>query len=88
MPGLQAEADLVARILPTISLDEVNEAVKNFLPGPGRLITVMVPQKEVSSVPSVTQLNQDVDKAMNDQSLKYVDQVSTGPLVTKAPQLG
>jgi len=85
MPGIEAELDLVKQLLPTISVDELNQIAKSFA-GASRVITVSGPPTIVKpSTEGMLALIKDVNAR---DIAAYVDAVPTEPLMKSPPAKG
>jgi zinc protease len=89
VPGIHAEAELMLKIIPTITLADVDSAIKRLFVDGGRLIMVALPEKEGLKVPSAADIRKDLKIGSDDSGLTpYVDVVAKGPLVKEPPQGG
>jgi zinc protease len=87
VPGIVYEQQLHRRFLPEITLAEVNELAKNWVPDRSRVITVSAPEKEGLTVPDEQKLSAVVALARKDLTA-YVDTVDAAPLLDPLPAPG
>jgi zinc protease len=80
-PGIEAEFALVERLLPTITLPEVNQAADNWLARKDRVLTVNAPAKPSVLVPRPEELMALFDRVRNTAVAPYQEAVSAAPLV-------
>ena len=88
IPGIVYEFGLNQRFLPEITLAEVNTLTKDWMPDRNRLITIIAPENDRSSLPSEATLAAIIDTADGAALTAYVDTVSTQPLLVRLPSAG
>ena len=87
-PGQVAELELAQRLLPTITLPEVNAVATSWLTAGNRAILVSAPEKAGLVAPTEAELRAVLDRVRGAQVAAYVDNAETGALVEKAPAPG
>lgn len=87
VPGIAYEYDAYRRLLPGISLAEVNTLVKQWTRPTDRAVVITAPASEKASLPSqaavLAALNRQIGRLAN-----YTDKFSTGPLLPVEPVAG
>lgn len=87
IPGIEYEFPLYQKFLPTITLQEVNSLIAQWIKPTDRSVVITAPEKEKNNLPSqaavMALLNKPVGKIKN-----YVDKVTAGPLLPVAPVPG
>lgn len=79
---------LVQQLLPTISLDDVNQLIKEYSKDTNRMITASYPEKEGIKTPTKEELLAIVDKADKMNVEPYQDMVVNEPLISQMPKAG
>jgi zinc protease len=87
-PGIEYEAALHARFLPQITLKEVNELAKQWVPDNNRVVLVNAPQKEGLAIPDEAKLSGVITSAMRKELTPYVDAVANASLLDAPPTPG
>ncbi len=87
-PGIDYEFNLAKTQLPSISLDEVNAVVKQYVTDSNRDIIVMGPEKDKDKLPTEALVNSWVESVTKSAIQAYVDQVSDKPLLAEKPKAG
>lgn len=83
--GTAGEYALYQRLVPTVTLDEVNHVTRDLLAGKNRVIAVNAPEKAGVAVPTEAQMLA-VYQTVKAKTLEpYRDVVVSGPLVAKLP---
>ena len=88
LPGPPLEYALHQRFLPEITLDEVNNAGKNWLSDRSRVIVVSAPEKAGVVVPDEAKLAAVVKGVGTKEISAYVDTVGNQVLLDKLPEPG
>lgn len=88
IPGIEYEYDLVRRLLPTITLQDVNALAREWITDENRVIVAQAPQKEGVKVPTDAQLVAVFDRAESVPVTAYVESLSDDPLVERLPAPG
>ncbi len=87
IPGTAVEYELYKKYIPSISLTEINQLIAQWIKPTDRSIVITAPEKEKHLLPTqaavLAQLNKPIGKLK-----KYVDKVSTGPLLPVEPVAG
>ncbi len=87
MPGIAYEFELYQRLLPTISLAEVNTLIKTWIKPTDRSVVITAPEKEKANLPAQTTITALLNKPYG--KLKpYTDKVSKEPLLPAEPVAG
>ena len=87
-PGLANEVAITRRLLPSISLAEVNGLAKEWMPEGNRVILVSAPQKPGVVVPDEAKLAAAIKSAASAKIEAYTDTTSTKPLFSATPRPG
>ena len=86
IPGIAYEYELVERLLPEITADEVNAVAAELLDTENRIVIAQAPEKADVQVPTEEDLA-DVLASVQDRSIEaYVDEVSDAPLLPDVPE--
>ncbi len=87
-PGLQNEVAITARVLPGISLAEVNGLAREWMPEGNRVVLVSAPKKAGAEVPDEKTLAAAIRAASSKPIAPYADTTSAKPLFTVTPRAG
>ncbi len=85
IPGIAYEFDAYKKLLPGITLDEVNSLGKNWIKDKNNVVMVGAPEKKGTPVPTQAELAAVFTKVKNEKITPYEDKVSNLPLVEKIP---
>lgn len=90
VPGIDAEFIYVKKLLPEISLDEVNAITNLYKNEKNRFSFVMGPEKEANEkLPKPEEIIVMLDKKQNDASIKpYEEKIISTELMSKVPNSG
>jgi len=86
IPGIEYEYPLAQRLVPPITLADVNRLASDWLTTKNRVITVNAPEKAGVTVPTPAQLLAVFDSVANRQLAAYDDGNASRPLVSRAPK--
>jgi len=81
IPGIEWEYELHKKYLPSVTLDQVNNILKNYIKDDSRVIVVTGPKKEKAVLPTDAQLLAIVDDVKNAQLKPYEDKAAIKTLV-------
>ena len=84
-PGIAYEYDLVQRLLPGITLDEINKRTANLVTADNRAIFVQAPDKADLKLPAESELTAVVDAVKAKAIEPYDDQVANTELIAQKP---
>lgn len=85
-PGIEFELALVERLLPEITLDEVNALASNLVAEDNRSVVVVAPEKEGVALPGIEELAT-IIAGVEDKAIEpYVDALSATELMGQAPE--
>ncbi len=87
-PGIAAEVELGTRLLPGITLDEVNGLADDWPAADNRVITASAPAKEGLEPPSEAVISRVLEQVAARQIAPYEDRVATTPLLAAEPEPG
>ena len=87
-PGLETEAAIVRRVMPGISLAEVNGLAKEWMPEGNRVVLVNAPKKPGVTVPDEAKLAAAIKAASGKALTPYADATSTKPFFSATPKAG
>ncbi len=88
VPGIVYEHALYARFLPGITLAEVNQLAKGWVPDGNRVVLVSGPDKPGVTMPSEQALAAVMKAVANKPLTAYVDTVDAQPLLDRVPEPG
>ena len=86
VPGIEYEFEATKRLLPGITLKEVNELIDNWMSDEDRVVLINAPEKEDLVIPAEDELLAVLNTIENISIEAYDDQVSDIPLVEKVPE--
>ncbi len=81
IPGIEWEYELHKKYLPSVTLDQVNNILKNYIKDDSRVIVVTGPKKENAVLPTDAQLLATVNDVKNAQLKPYEDKAAIKTLV-------
>ncbi|MGH7480977.1 MAG: M16 family metallopeptidase, partial [Longimicrobiales bacterium] len=87
IPGIAAEWALQQRLVPTITLDEVNARARAVMPDRNRVVLVRGPEQP-GAVPTEAEIRAALAAVESAELEPYVDEVAEGPLVDEPPAPG
>ena len=88
IPGIVYEYGLNQRFMPEITLAEVNDVAKGWMPDRNRLVAIAAPEKDRPSLPTEARLAAAITAASGAPLTAYVDTTSTQPLLARLPSPG
>ncbi|MBL7110638.1 MAG: insulinase family protein [Bacteroidales bacterium] len=86
MPGIAFEFDVAGKLLPGITLDEVNDLIGKWMKDEDRVVLVGAPEKDGVSIPGENELLALLDQMDELEVEPYEDLVSDQPLVSDMPE--
>jgi zinc protease len=86
VPGIEYEYELYQKLIPEISLDEINAKVKELIKKENTVIVAMFPEKEGVEVLTEVQILEKYNEYFEMEVEPYVDKVVTKPFVSKLPE--
>jgi zinc protease len=86
IPGIEYEYPLAQRLVPAITLGDVNRLAGEWLSDRNRVITVNAPEKPGVTVPSASELLAAFDAVRKRDLAAYDDGNANRPLVSRAPK--
>jgi len=86
IPGIEYEYPLAQRLLPGITVADVDRLATDWLSDKNRVITVNAPEKAGVSIPTPTQLLAVFDSVATRQLAAYDDGNASRPLVARTPK--
>jgi zinc protease len=87
-PGIEVEYALYQKLLPSISLEELNQVAATFVTQENMALVVYAPDKEGVTVPTEAELLAAYTKAMAENVTPYEDKTSQAPLLAQLPKKG
>ncbi len=87
-PGVEWEYNMANKILPSISLEEMNMLPKKWISEENRVLAIMAPEKEDAVIPTKEEVLQWVNEVKSMNIEPYVDKVSDEPLISEVPEAG
>ncbi|MFJ1473126.1 M16 family metallopeptidase [Capnocytophaga cynodegmi] len=79
---------LTKKLLPTLTLKEVEDLGRHYYADINRDILIMAPEKDKNSLPNESQVNKWISEVESEAIAAYEDKVSDLPLLAKQPQKG
>ncbi len=86
--NLDAEYALYRRFVPSVSLDEVNDAARRWMREGNRVVLVKAPERPGLAVPGEEELRRVIAAARSRAVVAYTDSLSSAPLVGEPPHSG
>jgi zinc protease len=87
-PGIKEEFALVNRLLPTITLAEMNAAGEAYMTTKNRDVLIMAPEKEKGGLPTSVQFYRWLREAEDQESPRYQDTATSVPQLRVRPVPG
>lgn len=87
-PGIEYEYKLAQRLVPTVTLSDVNKLASGWITDSNRVIIAQSPQKEGVKIPTRAELLAVFDRAAHEKVTAYTETVSGEALVEHEPQSG
>jgi zinc protease len=87
-PGLEYEADLTRRVMPGISLAEVNGLAKEWMPEGNRVVVISAPQKPTLKIPDEAALTAAITSAAAKPLQPYEDTANKAAFFRATPVPG
>jgi len=87
-PGIEFEYQFAQKILPAISLDDINQLSKKWITDENIVVSVTGPEKEEIVYPTEERVAALIKEVKSSKLDAYVDQVSNKPLIEKTPVAG
>ncbi|HEY8166988.1 MAG TPA: pitrilysin family protein, partial [Gemmatimonadaceae bacterium] len=88
VPGIAYEYDLARQFIPTVTLDDVNRLIKEWMPQENRVVVVQTPLKTGVSVPTESAILAVFDRAAKSSVTAYAETVTNDALLAKLPEPG
>jgi zinc protease len=88
IPGIEWEYEFVKGILPTITLDEVNELAPKWITDKNRVVIVTGPDKEGVDIPDEEAIRKILEANDGKETAPYVDEMSGAALISVLPAAG
>jgi zinc protease len=87
-PGIEWEYRAVQKLLPTISLADVNRLAAGWITDEDRIVIVQAPQKDSVKLPTQASILAAFDRASKAPVVAYTETVSSDALIASAPTPG
>ncbi|MEO0899379.1 MAG: insulinase family protein [Bacteroidota bacterium] len=87
-PGIENQLDLHKKLLPTITLEEVNTTFKSFIRDENMVVTITGIEKEGNDFPEKAEILEAIEEARALKIEAYTDNVASGPMMTETPEAG
>ncbi len=88
IPGISYEYEFYEKVLPTITLSEVNELAGHWITDNNRVVVVMAPEKEGVTLPSEEEVRSILDEADAEEITAYEDKEVAETFMTDLPAAG
>lgn len=88
IPGIEKEYELVQRLLPTITLAEVNAAARKWITDENRVVVATAPDKPGIATPTMAELLAVFDRTAKAPLTAYAENVSGDALLDRLPAAG
>ena len=87
-PGIAFEYQESNRLVPTITLEETNAALRRMITPDNRVIAVMAPEKDGLAIPAEPEIRAAFDQGWAASVTPWVDSVADRPLMAEKPKAG
>ncbi len=88
IPGIEIEYEIVKNYLPDVTLEEVNDLVKDYITTQNRVVSVMAPDKENVYIPGEDRILEITDSIDHTTPDPYADKISGTTLMESIPDEG
>ena len=88
IPGIEYEYRLTQQLMPTITLQDVNQLARDWITDENRVIIAEAPLKEGVKVPTEAQLLAVFDRVASTQVVAWAETLSEAPLIERLPAPG
>ncbi|MCX7861786.1 MAG: insulinase family protein [Bacteroidales bacterium] len=85
IPGAKNEYEYAKKMLPDITLEEVNALAKQWITEHNFVLMIQAPKKEGIKVPTETEIKKIIDKTKTAELTAYEDKQLDAPLVSSVP---
>jgi zinc protease len=86
IPGVEYEHELYQKLVPEITLADVNQKMKTFIKDENLVIVALLPEKEGVDVPTEEEILSKYNEFNDIEVEPYVDKVNTEPLISNLPE--
>ncbi len=87
-PGSEFTFELAKKVLPAITLEQVNELSKKWITNKNMVVTITGPEKEDIIIPAEEKVLEVLNNVKTASIKPYVDKVSNKPLIANIPEGG
>lgn len=84
-PGIEMEAALAKKIIPTITLNEINELPEKYITDKNCVVVITAPESEKKFLPWENDIKEIVTNVKKENITPYIDKTSDEPLISKTP---
>ena len=84
-PGIDVEAALALKVLPTITLKEINELSAKYITDKNCVVVITAPESEKKFLPWENDIKELVQKVKNENITPYLDNTTKEPLISRLP---
>ena len=88
VPGIENQLTLHQRMLPGITLEEVNQAFASFITDENRVVVMTGAEREDNPLPAEQEVRDLLAETADLELDPYEDNVATGPLMAETPEPG
>ncbi|HLX11336.1 MAG TPA: insulinase family protein [Bacteroidota bacterium] len=86
--GIAYEFGLYKKLIPSITLEDVNGVSSEWITDSNRVVAVTAPSKKTTAIPTIGELRSIFESVNTAEITPYVDTVSAAPLVENLPSPG
>jgi zinc protease len=87
-PGIEFEYQFAQTVVPTITLDEINQISGQYVTDDNEIVTVTGPEKEGITIPTVAEIQIVLDTYKKTRIGPYVDNLAGKKLISREPVAG
>ena len=87
-PGIEWEYDFLQKVLPSITVEEINQLPKKWISDENRVVIITAPDKEGVNIPTEEEIKAVLKEAESMNITAYEDKVNEEPLIAQTPKAG
>ena len=88
MPGIELEVQIALPMLQSITLEEVNAAMRDLMPSRDLLVFISAPDNEKENIPTEAEVDAIYNRICDSKLSAWVDKVKDEPLIAQMPAAG
>ena len=88
VPGIEVEYEITKKMVPTITLDDVNKVIKKWITRENMVVVLQAPEKEDIKLPTEDEVKKIIADVEKEDLKPYEDQALNKPLIAEIPTAG